>query len=184
MRSVFVVLALSTLGCGSRASIRAEVDIAAPPEVVWRVVSDVSRYGEWNPFITRVDGTLAVDAEVLLHVTLRGGRAQRAQMQRIVALVPDRCLVWQTQVGTRHMLRARRSQLVMPQADGSTRYRTTDVFTGGLVPLVMRMYRKDLQAGFDALTRGLKQRAEALAGAMPAAAVDLRWPPGCPSVAD
>jgi uncharacterized protein YndB with AHSA1/START domain len=41
-------------------TIRAEIEIDAPIEQVWAVLSDLPRYGEWNPFTPRVDGHLAV----------------------------------------------------------------------------------------------------------------------------
>ncbi len=28
-----------------------EIDIEAPPETVWRILTDLERYGEWNPFV-------------------------------------------------------------------------------------------------------------------------------------
>lgn len=173
----------STMGCASRASVRAEIDIAAPPDVVWGVLSDTSRYGEWNPFVTRIEGALVENADILLRVTMRPGRAEREQKQHIMVLVPERCVVWQTQVGTRHTLRAKRSQLVVPRPDGGTHYRTTDVLVGGLVPLVMRLYRNDLERGFTAMTRALKVRAEALAHDRPPT-VDTSWPMRCPSPTD
>ena len=37
--------------------IRSEIDIEAPPEAVWAQLADLGRYEEWNPFITRAEGT-------------------------------------------------------------------------------------------------------------------------------
>ena len=45
-------------------------EIAAPAEVVWEVISDLSRYGEWNPFVSKCESTLqpgdAIDMTVHL----------------------------------------------------------------------------------------------------------------------
>ena len=35
--------------------LRREIEIAAPPERVWAVVTDFAAYPEWNPFIRRLD---------------------------------------------------------------------------------------------------------------------------------
>ena len=48
--------------------LRTEIEIAAPAERVFRVLTDFSTYHEWNPFITSVAGVPSVGAE--LSVTL------------------------------------------------------------------------------------------------------------------
>ena len=34
--------------------LRAEIEIAAPPERVWRVLSDFDAYPDWDPFIRSI----------------------------------------------------------------------------------------------------------------------------------
>jgi uncharacterized protein YndB with AHSA1/START domain len=41
------------------AELRTFVDIDATPERVWQVLTDLPAYAEWNPFITRAEGTFA-----------------------------------------------------------------------------------------------------------------------------
>lgn len=46
------------------------VEIDAPVEGVWDILMDVDRYGEWNPFTTRVATNFEIGSPVDLHVTL------------------------------------------------------------------------------------------------------------------
>jgi hypothetical protein len=155
--------ALVVSGCAARAAVRAEIDIAAPPAVVWDVLSDLSAYPAWNPFTTQVDGTFAQGADVMLHVQLVPGKKQKLQRQRIVVIEPGARLDWETKLGHPALLRARRTQQLTPLPQGGTHYATTDAFSGALVTLVMGLYRRDMEMGFAKMAQALKARAEALA---------------------
>src|SRR3954447_19561665 len=46
--------------------LRTFIDIDATPERVWQVLTDLPAYAQWNPFITRADGTFAVGERLSL----------------------------------------------------------------------------------------------------------------------
>jgi uncharacterized protein YndB with AHSA1/START domain len=52
-------------------AISAEIDIAAPRDVVWAILRDFDAYPEWNPFTTSVTTTLEPGANVEMQVRLR-----------------------------------------------------------------------------------------------------------------
>ncbi|UCE85470.1 MAG: SRPBCC family protein, partial [Deltaproteobacteria bacterium] len=54
--------------------VRAEIEIDAPIERVWRILTDLDRYADWNPFTPRVESTLRIGAPVHLYVRLVGER--------------------------------------------------------------------------------------------------------------
>jgi len=37
-------------------SVSTEIDIAAPPSAVWKVLTDYDRYPDWNPFLIKLCG--------------------------------------------------------------------------------------------------------------------------------
>ena len=40
--------------------VRTEIEIEAPANIVWQILTDFERYDEWNPFIRLIDGRLKV----------------------------------------------------------------------------------------------------------------------------
>ena len=47
-------------------------EIDAPASRVWRVLTDLDRYPEWNPQITRATGTIAEGGRLALQLTFPG----------------------------------------------------------------------------------------------------------------
>ena len=70
-----------------------ETLIAAPAELVWDVLTDFPRYGEWNPFITSMEGDLRVGAELRAVFELPG-RNPRTFTPTVTMLEPGRHLGW------------------------------------------------------------------------------------------
>jgi hypothetical protein len=152
----------------------ASVDISAPIEVVWQVMTDLARYPEWNPFVVdiapvRGDVAFAVGADISLEVKWgRGGGAKTIErVSRLDAPRPDGearraameyvFLGWLPRLA---LVRGSRLQALEQRAGGPTTYRTSERFTGLLargVPLAK------VQDGFERHAKALKARAEALA---------------------
>ena len=138
------------------------VEIDAPVERVWDILVDVDRYGEWNPFTTRVDTDLRVGSPVDLHVTL--GPLKVVQPERMEAVERPHLLAWSTKIGNPFLLSARRDQHLEALDDTRCRYQTNDVFSGLLTPLVMLLFGRLIRRGFNDMARALKARAEDISG--------------------
>ncbi len=134
------------------------VDIEAPVRQVWEILVDVERYGEWNPFTTRVDTSLEVGSSVDLYVSL--GPFRLKQPELIQDVVPTSLLAWGMTMGARWLLKTRREQRLESLGDTRCRYTTTDAFTGVLTPLVVLLFGGLIRRGFNAMALALKERAE------------------------
>lgn len=134
------------------------VEIEAPAERVWDILVDFERYGEWNPFTTRVDASLEIGAPVMLHVRL--GWLQRKQPERIETVQPPHLLAWGVTMGARFLLVARREQRLEPLGAGRCRYFTMDETRGLLTPLVALLFGRIIRQGFNDMAAALKSRAE------------------------
>jgi len=141
------------------AVIRSEIEIAAPASRVWKILTDLERYPDWNPFTPRVDSTLELGAEVHLHTRLRGEQLAH-RVETVTEHVPGERICWGMKMGARFVLAAERRQVLTPLEADRTRYVTDDTITGMLTPVVTAFWGEAIQRGFDGVAAALKKRAE------------------------
>ena len=141
-------------------TIRTETHIEAPPNLVWQVLTDFARYGEWNPFITALQGELQVGARLRATFVVHG-RSPRTFTPRITELEPGRRLVWLGRVGVPKVFDAEHSLAVEPHGDG-TRFEHVETFRGVLPP-VMGALLADTHRAFIAMDAALALRARSIA---------------------
>lgn len=149
----------------------ASTTIDAPLETVWSVMLDTAAYGEWNPFVVRVEcpSPPSVGDPIVLHVRWADGRGARSP-ERISAIdapatdadgVRTACLsyVYEGLPAKLGLVRGTRHQRLRQEPGGSTTYDTVEEFTG---PLVRFAGPGRVAEGFRRHAAGLQARAEAL----------------------
>ncbi len=135
------------------------VEIGAPIELVWDVLTDVARYGEWNPFTQCEGADLKVGSPIHLDVTL--GLYRRKQTEWISAVEPPNLLSWSMRIGAPFLLDSLREQRLTALSGTRCAYCSTDALTGLLTPLVMVSFANIVRRGFNDVGAALKRRAEA-----------------------
>jgi uncharacterized protein YndB with AHSA1/START domain len=131
--------------------------IDAPPEIVYRVVSDLSTYREWNPWVANAENVETADArvgdEIVFDVKM-GKRKMRVGHRLLVASPPERfgwCdLGWFTPLA-----RGRRLRWIEPSGAGS-RLVCQIRIAGPFAALAWRLHG-------DAIVHGMAAEASALA---------------------
>jgi len=69
--------------------IRTEIEIEAPPSAVWRVLTDLRHYPEWNPFIVSASGALETDGRLSLTTVEPESNRERSFRARILKCEPE-----------------------------------------------------------------------------------------------
>lgn len=141
--------------------VRAEVEIDAPPERVFDILTDLDRYAEWNPFTPHVESSLQVGDPVHLHVRLGTGTRLSHRVEYVTAHERPYRLCWGASIGARFLVRADRCQTLTALEGGGTRYLCSDRITGWLTPIVIRFFGESMRRGFEDCALALKKRAEA-----------------------
>jgi hypothetical protein len=137
----------------------AAAEIDAPPEKVWAVITDLSSFPLWNPFIVRADGELRPGGR--LHVTLQVPEMRLVSFRpRLLVVEPGREIRWRGVTGLRGLFDGVHSLSVEPLPDGRSRFRTHEDVTGVLLPVLGRVMQRT-QRGFELLAEAVKVRAEA-----------------------
>jgi hypothetical protein len=142
------------------------VDIPAPAATVWRVLTEIDRYDEWNPFMTGLSGRLVVGER--LTVTIRPGARSLTFRPTVVAVEAGVLVRWRGSAWIPETFDSEHELCLEPGPEDSTRFAQREVFTGKLVPALRRVI-DDTESGFAAMNTALRERAISSATGLPRA---------------
>ncbi len=141
-------------------TIAATIDIDAPPADVWAVLTDLSRYPEWNPHIREGAGEIATGNRLTLKMFPPRGRPVTI---RPVVLAAEPGVEWRLLGGLPGILGrlifSGEHRFALTPASGGTRLVQSETFRGILVPFIGKTLA-GAQASFHASNEALKNRAE------------------------
>lgn len=138
--------------------IETQIVIHAPREKVWEALADFPRYHLWNPFCSKLETGGEVGDPVVMWVHLKPGKKPIIQKEILRDFAEGVKMDWGLNWGV--FLKAYRTQRLTSVSDEETLYYTSDQFQGWLTPVVMALYRKDIQRGFEQTAQGLKSFVE------------------------
>jgi hypothetical protein len=143
-------------------SYAAHSSIAAPPPIVWQVLTDRQALIDGDFGITQLEGDLAPGGKLVLRAAIAPKQAFRL---KVTAFDPDRRMVW-TGGMPFGLFTGRRTFTLAPAGEG-TDFSVEEVFAGPMAGLIGKSM-PDLQPSFDQFAQALKQSAEARAKGDPA----------------
>ena len=138
--------------------LRTEIEIDAPPEQVWRVLTDFGSYPEWNPFIRSIEGRPQVGERLKVRITPPDSRAMTFR-PTVLAAEPERELRWLGRVLVRGLFDGEHRLALEPLEDGRSRFTQSERFSGLLGGLLGRALNAT-ERGFNQMNEALKRRAE------------------------
>jgi hypothetical protein len=139
----------------------ATILIDAQPMGVWTVLTDLSRYPEWNPLFREASGEIAVGERIKLRSVHPANGRMMTVKPKIVTAEAGVELRWAASLPG---IMSGEHSFVLTPAGGSTRVVQSESFRGLLVPLSGKILAR-AEASFAELNEALKKRAEATGGA-------------------
>lgn len=137
-----------------RQSMGVAIEIDAPPQTVWSLLTDVAGFPSWNSQIDTLEGDIADGGQVAMTVPYAPGRTFKVKVRDVK---PNESMVWAD--GFAPMFRGVRTFTLTP-VSGRTRFEMVEVMFGAMLPMI-RGSLPDFAPAFEAYAADLKTAAEA-----------------------
>ena len=141
-------------------TITVDIEIEAPVEKAWEILSDLERYGEWNPFLIKVESNKVLGDPTILHVKWIGAKKSFIQPEILTGYEENKKICWGMSWKPSFLLKANRCQTLQQLSENRCTYRSEETFSGLFSHLTVFLFKKKIVDGFEATARALKERAE------------------------
>ena len=139
--------------------IHTSIEIDAPAETVWSVLTDFGAYPEWNPY-SRIEGDARVGERLRVSPGPEAGRSPTFRPRVLVADGHE--LRWLGHLLTSGLFDGEHSFVVEDLGDGRSELTQSETFSGVLVRPILRFVGEQTEANFRGVNEALKDRAESL----------------------
>jgi hypothetical protein len=133
----------------------ASINIKAPADRVWSIITDAPNYPKWDPGVIRIEGRIAPGEQLTAYTKLSPNRAFPA---KVTVFEPGRKMVWSGGMPL-GLFKGVRTFTLAPKNDGSLDFTLREEFSGPLLPL-MAGSLPDMTQTFQEFVAGLKAHAE------------------------
>jgi hypothetical protein len=140
--------------------LHSEVEINAPAERVWQLLTDFTSYPRWNPFIRSISGEPTTGERLEVRIEPPDGRGMTFK-PTVLNAEPNRELRWLGHLLVPGLFDGEHSLAIQPLEENRVRFIQSETFRGLLVPLFSRSLDNNTRRGFEEMNRALKERAEA-----------------------
>ena len=139
-------------------TLETDIQIDAPPEVVWSILTDLDSYPKWNPFITKASGSVKVGETLEISISSPGSKPVSFK-PRVKSAAKDTTFSWLGHFLFPGIFDGEHVFKIVANERGCL-FIQKENFGGILVPLAWRGIESSTRAGFVSMNNALKQRAE------------------------
>lgn len=159
---LLLVLALVYLSIAGKKmqTVTTEIEIQAPPEKVWSLITDIDKWHEWSPIVNASEGQAAVDSTVT--ITMMGKEAGKdgpKYKPRIIQLDEPNYFHWRA-----HMMAGfiftNDKIIELTKTETGTKVTHKETFKGMMAVLMKKQMDKGVPPMLNAMNDALKKMAE------------------------
>jgi hypothetical protein len=141
------------------------VEIDAPPDRVWRVLTDLEAYPDWNPYVVGISGGQALGDTLTLTIVQRNWDGPLTLFPVLSRREAPRTWGWHGSVGVPGLHETEHYFVLEPLSGGRTRLVQREEFRGWLPGWMdSEEHRAPTREAFQAMDLALAARVEAASG--------------------
>jgi hypothetical protein len=140
-------------------ALRTEIEIAAPADRIWSILTDFAAYPSWNPFVVSISGALQLQERLVVKMRPPGGSAMTFK-PHVSKLSPGSAFAWRGSLPIPGLFGGEHSFELSALGPDKVRLVHSEQFSGVLVPLLQKSLNGATRKGFEAMNEALKARAE------------------------
>ncbi|WP_067825137.1 SRPBCC domain-containing protein [Actinomadura kijaniata] len=137
-------------------NLSASIEMEATPDQVWKVLTDLPAYAQWNPFIISSSGRVQEGAT--LRNVMRDADGETTFTPTVLEATPGREFRWVGKVAPGGVFTGEHRFVIEPIGSGRVRLTQSEKFTGVLVPFFADKLNDKTLPQFHAMNRALAQR--------------------------
>ncbi len=140
-------------------NLETSIEIAASPKEVWKVLMDHQNYGNWNPFILKLEGEPKVGSQIKALIQPDGKKPMEFT-PTVLNADENKEFRWLGHLFVKGLFDGEHYFILQSTDSGTTKFIHGEKFTGILVKPLIKMIGESTVTGFKKMNEALKKQVE------------------------
>lgn len=139
--------------------LRTKININAPKEKIWKILTALDQYPDWNPFILFAKGDLKLRKRLEINVKPPNGSLMKFK-PKVTTYKHNKEFSWLGSLFMFGIFDGQHLFKIEEKSDGTCDFIHQEKFSGILVPFFWKKLNTETREGFEMMNQALKHKAE------------------------